>query len=435
MLVDPTPELLAELEARSTQAPRLRAVARANIGDLPAVTQDGTQIRIEANVEPPDEAARARERGAEGIGLFRSEFLLAGSERGRRSTRRRSTRSTARLLEAMAGGRVTVRTFDVSEAQLRAGATASTRRASPLGLRGLRLSLAFDDIFQAQLRALLRAAIARAAAHHVPVRLRRRGAARRARGGRRRRRDTLRARGLDGADVPIGVMIEVPSAALTADLLAAEADFFSIGTNDLIQYSPRGRSHRRPRVGHVRAAAPGDPAHAAPRRARRAAARASRSSVCGEMAADPALLPLLVGLGLREFSMAPAAIPLAKQVRARPAHRRDRAPRQPGAARATARRRRCRANSLRASRLAPRVAGDVTGQSQQGAIVSEMTRVEKPWGYELHWAKTDRYVGKLIHVNAGHALSLQYHNQKDETIFLWSGRTAVRDRGRRQTQL
>ena len=70
----------------------------------------------------------------------------------------------------------------------------------------------------------------------------------------------------------------------------------------------------------------------------------------------------------------------------------------------------------------------VNREDQQGVTVDKVDRVEKPWGYELHWAKTDRYVGKLIHVNAGHALSLQYHNQKDETIFLWSGRLAVRDR-------
>ena len=148
------------------------------------------------------------------------------------------------------------------------------------------------------------------------------------------------------------------------------------------------------------------------------AAPALPVSVCGEMAADPVLLPLLTGLGLREFSMTPAAIPAAKQVvrglriadTARLASRALKA--------ATAGEvERVLAESLSAvkSREIDLVCHD------EGAIVSEITKVEKPWGYELHWAKTDRYVGKLIHVNAGHALSLQYHNQKDETIFLWAG--------------
>ncbi len=148
-------------------------------------------------------------------------------------------------------------------------------------------------------------------------------------------------------------------------------------------------------------------------------------AVCGEMAADPVLLTLLVGLGLREFSMAPIAIPLAKQV-LRSLRVED--------AQAIAR------SSLRAHTAADVEKVAARGQSpfceigQSGkkvtvpflqigeTKVADVTRVDKPWGYELHWAKTDRYVGKLIHVNAGHALSLQYHNQKDETIFLWSGR-------------
>jgi phosphotransferase system enzyme I (PtsI) len=125
--------------------------------------------------------------------------------------------------------------------------------------------------------------------------------------------ESLRARGLSVADVPVGMMIEVPSAALTVDLLADEADFFSIGTNDLIQYC-LAVDRTDDRVSGLYA-----PLHPAILRVLRHIARASRRrklpvSICGEMAADPALLPLLTGLGLREFSMAPAAIPLARQV-------------------------------------------------------------------------------------------------------------------------
>jgi phosphotransferase system enzyme I (PtsI) len=129
----------------------------------------------------------------------------------------------------------------------------------------------------------------------------------------RRAAETLRARGLASPDVPIGVMIEVPSAALTADLLAEEADFFSIGTNDLIQYC-LAVDRTDDRVSRLY-----EPLHPAILRTIRLVVRAGRRrripvAVCGEMAADPVLLTLLVGLGLTEFSMAPTAIAVAKRV-------------------------------------------------------------------------------------------------------------------------
>jgi len=309
VLVDPPPDVLADLEARSN---RRRAHERSldKLDDLPSVTQDGTAIRIEANVEMPEEAARARERGAEGIGLYRSEFLLAGT--GAASLDEEAQYAVyRRLLEAMAGGRVTVRTFDVTEAQMGLTHGAETTR-SPLGLRGLRLSLSFDEVFQAQLRALLRAAA------HGPLRIMFPFVTgveelRAARAAVVQAGEALRARGLPVPEVPIGIMIEVPSAALTIDLLADEADFVSIGTNDLIQYT-LAVDRTDDRVSAMYA-----PLHPAILRILRHVTRGARRrrlpvSVCGEMAADPALLPLLAGLGLREFSMTPAAIPAAKQV-------------------------------------------------------------------------------------------------------------------------
>ena len=136
-------------------------------------------------------------------------------------------------------------------------------------------------------------------------------------------------------------------------------------------------------------------------------------SLCGEMASDPALLTLLVGLGLTEFSMTPGAIPVAKQVLAE--LRSDEL-------RALARRVLRLATVDEIERRAARGAQPPDAHQGSNVVNGEITRVEKPWGYELHWAKTDRYVGKLIHVNAGHALSLQYHNLKDETIYLHSGK-------------
>jgi phosphoenolpyruvate-protein phosphotransferase (PTS system enzyme I) len=278
---------------------------------LPAVTEDGVTIRLEANLEAPDDALRAFEQGAEGIGLFRSEFLLAG---GGHTALTEETQYQAyrRLVEAAGGRRVTIRTFDVSEPQLRLDHSGIGGARTPLGLRGIRLSLTLGEIFQAQLRALLRAAL------HGPLRIMfpfvpgleelraGRAAVEQAAGA-------LHARGASVPPVPIGVMIEMPSAALTADLLAPEADFFSIGTNDLIQYC-LAVDRTDDRVSRLY-----EPLHPAILRTIRLVARAGRRhhvpvAVCGEMAADPVLLTLLVGLGLTEFSMAPTAIGLAKQV-------------------------------------------------------------------------------------------------------------------------
>ena len=308
VLVDPPAELLAELESRSIKR---RAYERSfdEYASLAAVTRDGTTIRIEANVELPEEAARARLRGAEGIGLYRSEFLLAGGS-ATSLDEDAQYETYVRLIESMAGGRVTIRTFDVTEAQM--GLTSGEPVRSPLGLRGLRLSLSFEEVFQAQLRALLRAATHGSLRIMFPfvtgveeLRAARTAVQQAAR--------TLRGRGLSVPDVPIGIMIEVPSAALTIDLLAGEADFVSIGTNDLIQYT-LAVDRTDERVSDMYA-----PLHPAILRVLRHVARGARRravpvSVCGEMAADPVMLPLLTGLGLREFSMSPAAIPVAKQV-------------------------------------------------------------------------------------------------------------------------
>jgi len=278
---------------------------------LPGVTADGLLIRLEANIESPDDAARAQERGADGIGLFRSEFLLAGGGQAALAEEAQYD-AYRRLIGGAAPSTVTIRTFDVSGTQLPIEHPGIDRSRSPLGLRGIRLSLRLTEIFQAQLRALLRAAQHGSLRIMFPfvssveeLRAAREAVAQAA--------ASLRAAGIDVPRVPTGVMIEVPSAALTADLLAAEADFFAIGTNDLIQYC-LAVDRTDDRVSRLY-----EPLHPAILRMLRTVVRAGRRrnirvSVCGEMAADPVLLTLLVGLGLTEFSMSPTAIPLAKQV-------------------------------------------------------------------------------------------------------------------------
>jgi phosphotransferase system enzyme I (PtsI) len=309
VFIDPDPAVLAQVRARQQQRAAFEHALDEYRG-LPAVTDDGVRIRLEANVESPDDAVRARESGADGIGLFRSEFLLAG--RGHAALGEDAQfEAYTRLVESMAPGRVTIRTFDVSEAQLPLDAPVPDGARAPLGLRGVRLSLALDDMFQAQLRALLRAA------SHGPLRIMFPFVSgveelRAARAAVQRAAETLRARGQQVPPVPVGVMIEVPSAAVTADLLADDADFFSIGTNDLIQYC-LAVDRTDDRVSDLY-----EPLHPAIVRTLRLVARAAKRrsipvSVCGEMAADPIILALLVGLGLTEFSMAPTAIPLAKQ--------------------------------------------------------------------------------------------------------------------------
>ena len=310
VIVNPDDETMAQIRARE----RTRVAYEESLDEyrrLPAVTADGLQIRLEANIESPDDAQRARERGAEGIGLFRSEFLLAGGGQGALAEEAQY-QAYSRLLSSASPAPVTIRTFDVSEMQLPIEHAGVDGSRAPLGLRGIRLSLGMDDIFQAQLCALLRAARHGSLRIMFPfvssveeLRAAREAVARAA--------ETLRGRGVDVPRVPTGVMIEVPSAALTADLLAAEADFFAIGTNDLIQYC-LAVDRTDDRVSRLY-----EPLHPAILRMLRLVARAGRRrhirvSVCGEMAADPVLLTLLVGLGLTEFSMAPGAIPLAKQV-------------------------------------------------------------------------------------------------------------------------
>ena len=284
----------------------------------PASTSDGVAIRFDANIELPEEIDVARANGAEGIGLFRSEFMLGG--RTVESLGEQEQYEAYRnLVERMAPHPVTIRTFDVDESRLAGrpgerpadGAAESSR--GPLGLRAIRLSLSRPEVFGTQLRALSRAA------RHGPLRVLFPFVAsveelRQARAALANAR--LAVRSGPGDDVPpvaVGAMIEVPSAAMTVDLLAAEADFFSIGTNDLIQYT-LAVDRTDGRVARLY-----EPLHPAVLRlvriVTRAAARWARPvALCGEMAADPAALLALLGLGVTSFSMSPALIPAARQI-------------------------------------------------------------------------------------------------------------------------
>jgi phosphoenolpyruvate-protein phosphotransferase (PTS system enzyme I) len=315
VIIEPTDEALSRAARQSEDH---RPAIGAEAGRQPAATADGVRIKLDANIEFSDDLAAARYLGAEGIGLYRSEFLLTSGHAAGEDDQYEVYR---RMLEGMAPATVTVRTFDVDEDQLASqsadrtlagGWVADEERGSRQGLRGLRLSLTRPELFGGQLRALLRAARHGSLRIMFPfvsgveqVREARRLVAEAA--------ADLTRRGEVIPPVPIGVMIEIPAAAYTADLLAREVDFFTIGTNDLIQYC-LAVDRADERVSRLY-----EPLHPAILRmivmVRRAARRRRIPvSLCGEMASDPALLTLLVGLGLTEFSMTPGAIPVAKQV-------------------------------------------------------------------------------------------------------------------------
>lgn len=300
VMINPSPGILAEYRARQ----RAYAEERAELSllrDVPAMTLDGISIKLEANIELPDEAAAALAAGADAIGLFRSEFLFMG--RTDLPSEEEQYQAYASVVKTMAGRPVTIRTLDIgSDKTLDGEATVATNPA--LGQRAIRYCLSRPDLFLCQLRAILRASA------HGPVRLlipmiahmhevkatfAALAAARR----------ELDARGQAYAErVEVGAMVEVPAIAIAIEPFAQALDFLSIGTNDLIQYTlaiDRGDHD----VAELY-----DPLHPAVLRliahTINAGERAGKPvAVCGEMAGDARLTRLLLGLGLTEFSMHP----------------------------------------------------------------------------------------------------------------------------------
>ncbi|MBI1950353.1 MAG: phosphoenolpyruvate--protein phosphotransferase [Acidobacteria bacterium] len=280
--------------------------------DQPAVTQEGVRVRLQANIELVEELLAARRFGAEGIGLYRSEFLYVRKAPGF-PDEEEHYRTYRELAENALPNEVVIRTLDLGGERY-VSTLLERREPNPvLGLRGIRLCLRREDMFRTQIRGILRAAAHGKVRMMFPMisvldELRRARAI-----VNEVKRDLLAQRVPCDPDVPVGIMIEVPAAALTADLLAREVDFFSIGTNDLIQYAlaiDRGNES----VAYLY-----QPLHPAilglVRRVVDAAERAGvRVSVCGEMAASPVAAVMLAGLGVTELSMNPAAIPPVKQV-------------------------------------------------------------------------------------------------------------------------
>jgi phosphotransferase system enzyme I (PtsI) len=307
VVVEPSGAALEALRA-AQQAYRVEEERLRGTRGLAARTLDGVEVRLEANVEFPEEAATAQLYGAEGIGLFRSEYLLG---RGLRfPTEEQQVDVYRRLVEQMHPHPVTVRTWDVGLEALGPSGPSSPNPA--LGERALRLLRRSPEPFRIQLRALLRAGRQGGVRIMFPF-VSGPGDLRVALALLEGVKAELRAEGVPfREDVPVGVNLEVPSAALVADLLAPDVDFFSVGTNDLIQYL-LAVDRTDPRVSLLY-----EPLHPAVLRTLARIASAAREqgrplSVCGEMAGQPLQAVLLVGLGYRSLSMAPSAIPRVKE--------------------------------------------------------------------------------------------------------------------------
>ena len=312
VIVDPSPVVLAEYGFKQRRG-ELERERLARLRNTPAVTLDGQKIELLANIEQPDDAAAAVKAGAVGVGLFRTEFLFMGRN-GRLPDEEEQYQAYRRAVDGMQGLPVTVRTVDIGADKPldRSPARAGEDYLNPaLGLRAIRWSLAEPAMFLAQLRAVLRAAA------HGPINLlipmlAHASEIRQTLALVQKARDQLDARGMVYGSVRMGAMIEIPAAALTMPLFLRHFDFLSIGTNDLIQYT-LAIDRADEAVAHLY-----DPVHPAVLQLLASVIAQARAagkgvSVCGEMAGDVAMTRLLLGLGLRSFSMHPSQILAVKQ--------------------------------------------------------------------------------------------------------------------------
>ena len=309
LIVHPSKETLFRYgEERKVREVREREFLK--LAREPAMTQDGHRIEVMANIEGNNEIPRVRETGAEGIGLYRTEYLFLKG--GRFPTEEEQFKAYKEVVEALHPAPVILRTYDLGGDKVLQRKDLLDPEANPfLGCRAIRFSLLYPEIFKDQLRAMLRASaygnlkimfpmvsgieeleIANRLLQEVKSEL-------------------AESRVVFDPEVKVGIMIEVPSAAQVCDLLADHCDFFSIGTNDLMQYLlavDRGNEN----VAHLY-----EPGHPALLRVLRqiieqSAARSHPLSICGEMAGDPAFLALLIGLGLRSVSVSPNTVPIIK---------------------------------------------------------------------------------------------------------------------------
>jgi phosphoenolpyruvate-protein phosphotransferase (PTS system enzyme I) len=308
VIVNPSDQTLISAETRKAQYEARRAVYVRH-SHLPAQTKDGLLLSVMGNIELPEEVVAVLDKGGDGIGLYRTEFQYMA--RTGFPEEEELFEKYKDVIDVMGDKPVTIRTLDINGDKAISYMPVEDEANPVLGLRAIRYCLQKPEVFKTQLRAILRAA------HYGRVRILLPMISRMDEIVESRRIIEEAAQSLkkDGLaynnNVPVGVMIEVPSAAIMADAMAKEADFFSIGTNDLIQYTmaiDRGNPH----VAHLY-----NPLHPAVIRLLKQVADAGRRSdvpvfMCGEMAGEPLCVPILLGLGLKELSTNPQSIPVVK---------------------------------------------------------------------------------------------------------------------------
>ena len=310
LIIDPAPETIAhyaEIESR-------RAKVTAQLKELRttrSTTRDGRHIVLSANIELPEDVEAVAANGAEGIGLYRTEFLYLN--RTTLPTEHEQFETYRKVAERVRPDPLIIRTFDLGGDKLAPGTVDITDELNPfLGWRAIRLCLENLDIFKAQLRAVLRASVVGNIKIMFPM-ISGLEELRRAKAVLAECREELRRSGVPLPEkIDVGAMIEIPSAAICANSLAPEVDFFSIGTNDLIQYA-LAVDRVNEKLAHLY-----EPTHPAVLRLLKMIAEAAHANniwvgVCGEMAGDVALIPLLLGLGMDELSAGATLVPRVKR--------------------------------------------------------------------------------------------------------------------------
>ena len=312
VIINPDEATLARYQETAVRSKTVSDRLRSQGGEK-SITKDGVSIPVYGNIEFPEELEHCRERHADGIGLYRTEFLYLGSTQER--TEEDHLHAYRQVVQAFPTGPVTIRTLDLGADKVpnRLKSYFDGEANPELGLRSIRLSLSDKASFKVQLRAILRAAVVGDVRVMFPL-ISSLAELRQAKSVLRDVCEDLQEEGVEfRGDIPVGMMVEVPAAVIMADAFAREVDFFSIGTNDLIQYT-LAADRGNPAVSRYYNAS--DPAILRMIQMVVVAARRHniRVTVCGQMSSDPKFVPVLVGLGVRELSATPQAIDRVKAV-------------------------------------------------------------------------------------------------------------------------
>lgn len=307
VVLNPTPETESEYRSRQPKPPSVKGLSSEPA--KPVQTLDGHSIRLSANLDSVNGLSVAKRMGARGVGLFRSEFLVG--QYGRYPTEAQQFDAYRALVAAAGGEMVNIRTFDIGVGQI-SGRHEDRERNPALGLRGIRLSLSYKSEFAKQIRALLRASAIGPLNIVLPM-VGDLGEVEAVRGMIAKVAESLKEKDVPIGEPKVGIMIEVPAAAIMADDLCAVADFFCLGTNDLIQYLLAADRDNENVAGWYQTLHP-----AVLRTVRDVIAAGKRGgrpvSICGEMAGSSFYVPLLVGMGVEELSMNANALPEVRRV-------------------------------------------------------------------------------------------------------------------------